>query len=97
MGRRMDAAARAIRAFVDHPVTNLVKGLALLAIGLADAWGTARQDVDQRHLRVGHGLIIIGLLSLLGALPPLIEGLSAGGRFLEARERKDPKVQADDS
>jgi hypothetical protein len=83
--------ARSIRSFVENPVTNLVKGLALLAIGFSDAWGTARRDISQGHLRVGHGLIIIGLFSLLGALPHLIEGLAAGDRFLEARDREDRK------
>src|SRR4051794_34439268 len=80
MSRRADAVARTIRSFVDHPVTNLVKGLVLLAIGLSDAWGTVRQDIAQRHLRIGHGLVIIGFFSLLEALPHLIESLDAGGR-----------------
>jgi hypothetical protein len=39
MGCRADAAARAILSFVDNPVTELVKGSALLAIGLSDALG----------------------------------------------------------
>ena len=86
MGRTAAVTARMVRAFVNSPVTNLVKGLALLTIGLSDAWGTARQDIARGHLRVGHGLIIIGLFSLLEALPHLIEGLDAGGRFLEGRE-----------
>jgi hypothetical protein len=97
MGRRADVVAGAIRSFVENPVTNLVKGLVLLAIGLSDAWGTVRQDIAHRHLRVGHGLIIIGFFSLLGALPPLIESLEAWGRFLEARVKEDPMSETDDS
>jgi hypothetical protein len=97
MSRRADVAARTIRSFVDNPVTNLVKGSVLLAIGFSDAWGTVRQDIIQRHLRVGHGLVIIGFFSLLGALPPLIESLDAGGRFLDARAKEDPTSETDDS
>ena len=97
MGRRADVAARTIRAFVENPVTNLVKGLVLLAIGVSDAWGTLRQDITRGHLRVGHGLIIIGLFGVLGALPHLIESLDAEGRFLEAREKEGRTSPADDS
>jgi hypothetical protein len=77
-----------IRSFVESPITNLVKGLALTLIGLSDASHTFREDVAHGRVRVGHGLIIIGLFSILGALPHLIEGLEAGGRFLESREKK---------
>jgi hypothetical protein len=96
MGRRAEAAARAIRSFVDNPVTNLVKGLVLVAIGLSDALGTLRQDIARQHLRVGHGLIIIGLFSLLGALPHLIESLEAGERFLEVRGKERPPHEPDE-
>ena len=69
-----------IRSFVENPVTNLVKGIALLTIGLSDAYQTVWDDITQRHLRVGHGLIIIGFFSILGSLPHFIESLEAGVR-----------------
>jgi hypothetical protein len=80
--------SRGIRSFVENPVTNLVKGVALLLIGLVDASHTFREDIAHGHVRVGHGLIIIGVFSILGALPHLIDGLEAGGRYLELREKK---------
>ncbi len=89
MSRRMDRIGRGIKAFVDNPVTNLVKGIALLVIGLVDASHTFRDDITQGHVRVGHGLVIIGLFSILGALPHLIESLEAGEKYLELREEKD--------
>lgn len=85
MIRETVQTARALRAFVNHPLTNLVKGLVLLAIGISDAWGMVRQDVGRLHLRVGHGLIVLGLFSVIEALPHFLDGLSAGERFLEAR------------
>jgi hypothetical protein len=97
MGRRADVAAKTIRSFVENPFTNLVKGLVLLAIGFSDAWGTVRQDITRGHLRVGHGLVIIGLFSVLGALPHLIGSLDAEGRFLEAREKEGRTSPTDDS
>jgi hypothetical protein len=84
-----DKVARGINSFVENPVTNLLKGLALVLIGLSDAAHTFRGDVAHGQFRVGHGLILIGLFSILGALPHLIEGLEAGARYLELREEKD--------
>ena len=48
-----DRIARAIARFVEHPVTNLLKGIVLLAIGLAEAARTFKEDVTSGRLRVG--------------------------------------------
>ena len=90
-----DKVARGITSFVENPVTNLVKGVALVLIGLSDASHTFRGDVAHGQFRVGHGLILIGVFSILGALPHLIEGLEAGARYLELREQKDQPKEAD--
>jgi hypothetical protein len=87
MSGRKSTIAQRIQSFVDNPITTLVKGLALLVIGLSEASRTFRDDVTHGTVRVGHGLIILGVFGILGALPHLIEGLSAGGRFLELRDR----------
>ncbi|MDB5349318.1 MAG: hypothetical protein JWN86_565 [Planctomycetota bacterium] len=89
MAERGSRMARGIRAFVDNSITNLVKGVTLLVIGLSDASHTLREDVTQGQVRVGHGLIILGVFSILGALPHLIEGLEAGERYLELRSTRD--------
>jgi hypothetical protein len=96
MSEPQNTVARRIQSFVDNPITNLVKGLALLLIGLSDASHSFREDLAHGHVRVGHGLIIIGLFSILGALPHLIEGLAAGGRYLEARDEKRRAVHEAD-
>ena len=88
MSDRRDQIARAISSFVENPVTNLVKGTVLLLIGLSEASRTFIDDITQRRLRVGHGLIIIGLFGILGALPHFIEGVEAGKRYLDLREDK---------
>jgi hypothetical protein len=89
MNNRRDKVARAIAAFVEHPVTNLVKGIVLLFIGVTEASRTFREDVANGRVRVGHGLIILGLFSILDALPHLIEGLEASGKNLESRGEKE--------
>jgi hypothetical protein len=88
MSDRADRIAHAIQSFVENPVTNLVKGIALLLIGLTEAARTFREDVANGHVRVGHGIIIIGIFSILEALPHLIEGLEASRKYLEHKGKK---------
>jgi hypothetical protein len=85
---RADKIAHAISAFVENPITNLAKGIALFSIGIAEASRTFVDDVTHGHVRVGHGLVIIGFFGILEALPHLIEGLDASRRFFELRAKK---------
>ena len=96
MNNRRDKIARAISAFVENPVTNLVKGIALLLIGLTEASRTFREDVANGRVRVGHGLIILGLFSILDALPHLIEGLDASRRYLESKGGREQATHETD-
>ena len=96
MTDRWDQISRAISAFVENPVTNLVKGIALLFIGVTEASRTFREDIAHGHVRVGHGIIIIGIFSILEALPHVIEGLDASRKFLEhKRKQGEPPHQTD--
>jgi hypothetical protein len=88
MKNRWDRVADGIRSFVQNPITNLVKGIALLVIGLSEASRTFSEDMAHHQLRVGHGLVIIGFFAILEALPHLIEGLEASQRFLDVRAKK---------
>jgi hypothetical protein len=88
MSARGDAMARRIKAFVENPITNLVKGSILLLIGLSETSHTLLDDITHRHLRIGHGLIIIGLFGILDAFPHFIEGLEASQRYQELRNEK---------
>ena len=88
MKDRSDKIAGAISSFVENPVTNLVKGIVLLLIGLTEASRTFREDITHGHVRVGHGIIIIGIFSILEALPHIIEGLDASRKYLELKGKK---------
>jgi len=90
---RASTLSRNLKAFVDSPVTNLVKGIALLFIGLSEASHSLFEDVAHLHLRVGHGLVIIGVFSILDALPHIIDGIEAHVRYQEARERKKARSE----
>ena len=88
MSEHRERLAGRIKAFVENPVTRLVEGVLLLLIGLTDASRTIWDDFTQAKVRVGHGLIIIGIFSILRSLPRFIEGLDASTRYLELREEK---------
>ncbi len=88
MSTSLDRVSRAITRFVENPVTNLLKGIALLFIGISDASKTFHEDLAHKQVRVGHGLVIIGFFAILGALPHVIEGLDASRRFLDSRDKK---------
>ncbi|MDG3002556.1 hypothetical protein [Paludisphaera mucosa] len=77
--------ARGITRFVDSPVTKLVKGVALLVIGLSEASRSFADDLVQKQLRVGHGLVIIGVFGILEALPHFIDSLEASRDYLQRR------------
>jgi hypothetical protein len=88
MQDRLGRLGRAITSFVENPVTNLVKGIALFLIGISEASRTFHEDLEHKQLRVGHGLIIIGFFSILSALPHFIEGLEASKRYIELKSKK---------
>ena len=88
MSHRSETIARAITRFVENPVTNLVKGIALFSIGLSEASRTFADDLEHKQLRVGHGLVIIGAFGILSAVPHLIDGLASDRRYLESRSKK---------
>ena len=46
MSERRGTASWWIKSFVENPITNLVKGVALLLIGLTDASHTFREDIS---------------------------------------------------
>jgi hypothetical protein len=83
MKDRLSNMAGSIKAFVENPLTNLVKGIALLLIGLSEASKTFHEDLAHGQVRVGHGLVIIGVFSILSALPHFLEGLEASIRFVD--------------
>ena len=70
------------------PSPTWSRGSSLLLIGLTEASRTFREDVAHGHVRVGHGIIIIGIFGILEALPHIIEGLDASRKYLEHKGKK---------
>jgi hypothetical protein len=78
--------ALVLKRFVDHPVTKLIVGLILIASGLIEAYDTVLDDFHRLRVRVGHGVVILGVVNVLASLPEVIEGINHWLGYLEQRE-----------
>ena len=78
--------ALALKRFVDHPMTKLGVGLILIASGLIEAYDTVLDDLHRLRVRVGHGVVILGVVNVLASLPEVIEGIQHWLSYLEGRE-----------
>jgi hypothetical protein len=78
--------ARALKLFVDHPVSKLGVGLILIASGLIEAYDTVLDDLHRLRVRVGHGVIILGVVNVLASLPEVIDGIERWLSYLAENE-----------
>jgi hypothetical protein len=78
--------ARALQRFVDHPVTKLGVGLILIASGLIEAYDTVLDDLHRLRVRVGHGVVILGVVNVLASLPEVIDGIERWLSFVGGSE-----------
>jgi hypothetical protein len=78
--------SQSIKRFVEHPLTKLGIGLILITSGVVETYDTIAEDIQTGRLRLGHGVILLGFVNALAALPELIEGIERWLRYLESRE-----------
>ena len=78
--------ALALKRFVDHPMTKVGVGLILIASGLIEAYDTVLDDLHRLRVRVGHGVVILGVVHVLASLPEVIQGIEQWLGYLEGRE-----------
>jgi len=74
-----------LKAFVKHPVTQLVTGLILLISGGTEV---VLDFINAEHsFRLGahHGVALFGLIQMLGSLPDLVSGLDQSFKVIEKR------------
>ena len=89
--------AHALKRFVDHPVTKLAVGLILIVSGLIEAYDTVLDDLHRLRVRVGHGVVILGVVNVLASLPEVIDGLKHWLSYVEGRgERREGPVGTDE-
>ena len=63
----------ALRRLIDHPVTNLIVALILIATSLAEGWETFFEDLVNFNAGVHHGVLLLGFFNLLRTIPELFE------------------------
>ena len=85
--------ALALKRFVDHPMTKLGVGLILIATGLIEAYDTVLDDFHRLRVRVGHGVVILGVVHVLASLPDVIEGIEHWLNYLEEGREGRPRSQ----
>jgi hypothetical protein len=88
--------ALALRRFVNHPVTEFCVGLILIVSGLIEAYDTVLDDLHHLRVRVGHGVVILGLVNLLASLPGVIEGIAHWLSPFEEREHNHQRQDGPD-
>jgi len=69
------------KRFVRHPLTQLIVAIILIVTSLIEASETFVQDFYNARLRAAHGLMLVGIVQVLAAIPDLVEGLE---RYLES-------------
>ena len=89
--------ALALRRFIRHPVTELGVGLILIASGLIEAYDTVLDDLHRLRVRVGHGVVILGLANVLASLPAVIEGIEHWLSSFEGRHDRHPSQDGPDA
>jgi hypothetical protein len=64
-----------LKNFAEHPVLNLLVGLILLGIGLYESWSVFSAEMQHFNLGAYHGMMVLGLVQILKAIPELVEGM----------------------
>jgi hypothetical protein len=78
--------ALALKRFVDHPITRLVVGLILIVSGMIEAYDTVLDGFHRLRVRVGHGVVILGVVHVLASLPEVIDGLERWLSYIQGGE-----------
>jgi hypothetical protein len=72
-----------LKAFVDHPITHLLVGLALVTTGGLEIYRDVIDESQRFRIGAHHGIVILGVAQVLAALPDVVVGVE---RWLRAAE-----------
>jgi hypothetical protein len=85
----MDRFLKRLKAFVDHPVTHLLVGLALVTSGGMEIYRDVIDETQRFRFGVHHGIVILGVAQFLAALPDVVVGIERWLRAAEIAARKE--------
>ncbi len=83
-----------LKTIVDHPVTHLLVGLALMTTGCMQIYDDLVGDSQQFRVGVHHGIVLLGVIQALSALPDVAHGIE---RWLMAAEIAKAKGREKDA
>ena len=72
-----------MRAFAEHPVTRLSSGVILLLTALYEIEEGLFIELKESGPASHHGIAAFGVLTMVAAIPDLLEGLVAGTEYVE--------------
>jgi len=75
--------AGAIRKFAEHPVTRMIVGVVLLMTAIYEIEEGLLIELKNDGAKSHHGIAAFGLLTMIAAIPDLLEGLAAGTSYIE--------------
>ena len=64
-----------LNSFAEHPGINLLVGLILLGTGSYESWSALSAEIQQFNLGAYYGMMVLGLVQVLKAIPELVEGI----------------------
>lgn len=74
-----------LKAFVQHPITQMFTGLILLVSGGTEVVFDFVDAEHQFRLGAHHGVAVFGLIQILGSLPDLVDGLDRSFEVIDKR------------
>ncbi len=83
----MSRMAKAMKAFVDHPATRFLVGCVLMVTGLIDLYGDLMDETRRFRIGAHHGIVILGIVQALSALPDFTLAIEKWLPVLERRKR----------
>lgn len=93
MGRFNRSVTCGVRSLAESPWVKFITGAVLLTSGLDEAIETLFADLSALKLGAHHGVMLLGFVNLLSALPDMLDGLV--GTVLIDEEEEDASDSED--
>lgn len=89
------AVSQGVRCLAESYWTKFIVGAVLLISGLDEAYETLTSDLSEAKLGAHHGVLLLGFVNVLAALPDVLDGL-VGTLATDESEDDEDAVDDDD-
>ena len=83
MNTKIAKISRLVRAFAEHPATRLTTGLILFLTALYEIEEGLLIELKESGPASHHGVAAFGVLTMVAAIPDLLEGLVFGTEYID--------------